>query len=75
MKTATNIILIIVAIFALMFWIQPCKKHPIRIIISKSYTQNKLPKGICTYKYKGGGYLECVFEDSCNKYNVGDTIK
>lgn len=33
-------------------------------------------KGQCTFWYKGLGHLaEIAFVDSCNKYNIGDTIK
>jgi hypothetical protein len=29
----------------------------------------------CTYEYKDGWFLFYEFDDSCNKYEVGDTIK
>ena len=44
------------------------------VITSKAYVAGykyaKLPQGICYYAVNGQ-----VFQDSCNKYSVGDTIK
>ena len=42
------------------------------IIISKELIA--VPK-VCKYTYEGFGYLDKTFDDSCNKYNIGDTIK
>jgi hypothetical protein len=46
-------------------------------IISKAYSlerRKKLMPCICMYEYQNNGRL-LMFEDSCNKYNIGDTIK
>lgn len=49
------------------------------IITSKYYTLNDgtpLPNNICHYFYKKGSYgSRIAFQDSCWKYNIGDTIK
>lgn len=49
-----------------------------KIIIAKSYltfTNNPLPSGICRFFYKEYEFNEAQeFQDSCYKYNVGDTI-
>ena len=52
-----------------------CNKNKNQII-SKCYTpiDKKLPPCICEYWYSDG--LHAVpFQDSCNKYNVFDTLK
>ncbi len=41
------------------------------------YTKDYLPKDkpcICNYAYDNG-FGTIWFQDSCNKYNIGDTIK
>lgn len=48
-------------------------------IIEKSYlrrygSDDQLPKCTCFYSYYTGGNMY-YFQDSCNKYNVGDSIK
>ena len=46
-----------------------------KVIIEKQYTLetfNNLPPCICWYKYKDVNSY--TFQDSCNKYNIGDTI-
>lgn len=51
-----------------------CKGKPDYQIYWKSYytfMNNKLPPCICRFGYGLNG----EFQDSCNKYNVGDTIK
>lgn len=47
------------------------------VIISKAYTTNssvaQLPPCICYYEYQKG--LENrLFQDSCSKYQIGDTL-
>ena len=46
-------------------------------IISKNYTpiDKKLPPCICEYWYSDGVGNSVAFQDSCNKYNVFDTLK
>ena len=46
-------------------------------IISKNYTllDKKLPPCICEYWYNNGIGNSVSFQDSCNKYNVFDTLK
>jgi hypothetical protein len=42
------------------------------------YTKDYLPKDkpcICNYAYDKGFIGTIWFQDSCNKYNIGDTIK
>lgn len=54
-----------------------CQNNTKPVIREKSYTSavNKLPNCICMYGYSGGGSLEwTTFQDSCNKYNVFDTL-
>lgn len=38
------------------------------------YTSGGTPSGVCKYKITDGDNWEYT-EDSCNKYNVGDTVK
>lgn len=51
-------------------------EHP--VIIWKSYTNfwdNPMPTGICRFAYKEYENGESIeFNDSCSKYNVGDTV-
>jgi hypothetical protein len=42
------------------------------VITSKSIL---LKEGFCKYYYNGLGIRQQSFEDSCNKYSIGDTIK
>lgn len=37
------------------------------------YNKAKLPLGICYFIINGN--TNHIFQDSCNKYNIGDTIK
>lgn len=45
------------------------------VITAKAYKGGvgivDLPPGICYYYYN----IDNIFQDSCNKYNIGDTIK
>lgn len=48
--------------------------HHKPVIIGKdfrSYDNNRE----CNYTYMGLGFNEHSFQDSCNKYNIGDTLK
>lgn len=51
---------------------------PYKIIDYKSYikagffSDTRLPDGICVY---GSDNLLYTFQDSCNKYQIGDTLK
>lgn len=38
------------------------------------YTNGTTPTGVCKYKITDGWSNE-ITEDSCGKYNVGDTVK
>jgi hypothetical protein len=43
------------------------------IIIQKFYSEDK---SYCTYYYNGYNFIDAVqFEESCDKYQIGDTIK
>ena len=47
------------------------------VIRQKIYNSsiNNLPSCICVYTYSGGGAYEWTsFQDSCNKYNLFDTL-
>jgi hypothetical protein len=69
----TTTLLLIASVFIIGCGEKPKIKNG--TIISKSYfTQmsNDMPKGICRYAYWYGEALE--FNDSCNKYFIGDTI-
>ena len=46
-------------------------EHP-PVIVGKEISN--IP-GITTYTYEGYGYMAKSFDDSTNKYNIGDTIK
>lgn len=55
-----------------------CEERKIKkpyIITSKAFTASsdypKLSPCICYYRFN----IDHVFQDSCNKYNIGDTIK
>jgi hypothetical protein len=53
-----------------------CKHKPTHAIIWKSHLTfggNKMPNGLCRYLYDDG-FKGVEFNDSCNKYNIGDTI-
>lgn len=70
----------IIIIFIIINLLNSCRgKATDKIIIIKSYKDyigNDLQKGLCRYYYTAydgfDGYIE--FIDSCNKYNIGDTI-
>lgn len=54
------------------------KKH-IPVITGKiyfTYSGNPMPKGLCRYWYNeyDDYRMETEFNDSCYKYNIGDTI-
>ena len=54
-----------------------CADHSKPVIKYKSYTSaiNNFPSCICVYSYSGGGSTDWVtFQDSCNKYNLFDTL-
>ena len=54
-----------------------CVDNSKPVIRQKSYTSsiNKLPNCICQYYYSGGVSYDWVpFQDSCNKYNLFDTL-
>ncbi len=57
-------------ILILSIFLVSCNRHREKpyIIDGKIYLK---PIGICRYSYN----IEFAFEDSCNKYSVGDTIK
>lgn len=44
-----------------------------RPVIVAKYTT--LKEGYCKYYYNGLGIRGQQFQDSCNKYSIGDTIK
>jgi len=48
------------------------------VIISKSYltgSDKPMPDGICRYVYRSNQWTNDIeFQDSCWKYNIGDTI-
>ena len=50
-----------------------------KVVVDKSYRTfmgNKMPNCICRYYYKEYENIKAQeFEDSCYKYNIGDTIK
>jgi len=48
-----------------------CDKQ--RVIYSKSVSLEH--PSFSYYSYSGGGFTNCSFVDSSNKYNIGDTIK
>ena len=51
-----------------------CNRNPDYHIYWKSYNTymgDNLPPCICRFGYG----LQYEFQDSCNKYNIGDTIK
>lgn len=54
----------------------PHKKnnHHRPVIIGKDFVMYNKNFG-CDYTYRGLGYNEHCFQDSCNKYNIGDTLK
>lgn len=43
-----------------------------RPLITAKFTNQK--EGICTYYYNGLGVRGQSFDDSCNKYSIGDTL-
>lgn len=43
-----------------------------KVIYSKDYKTDE--NCVCNYHYDNG-YHSIWFQDSCNKYNIGDTIK
>lgn len=54
------------------------EKHP-PVITNKNYFTyggSLMPKGLCRYWYNeyDDYRYETEFQDSCNKYNIGDTI-
>ena len=67
-----------VTFIAIVLLIAGCHKPHYPVIIGKYYVipSTQLPKGICMYKYTTGPYTYSQeFQDSCSKYNLGDTIK
>ncbi len=71
MKKLTIILLITM-------FLSSCEERMLKkpyIITAKSYAAAKgyakLPPDICYYGFN----IDHIFQDSCNKYNVGDTIK
>jgi hypothetical protein len=53
-----------------------CNSSGERVIYLKEYIKNELgePTCICNFRYEGR-HRDAYFEDTCGKYNVGDTIK
>lgn len=72
--------ILMVAITVLAMGCEPLKKDSINfnIIDYKAYVKSgflidtKMPDGICVY---GLNHSLNTFQDSCNKYQIGDTIK
>jgi hypothetical protein len=62
--------------------ISSCQSYEKDVIIQKSFLGRdgwgkvQLPECICEYGYIPKGLSNPIFtQDSCNKYNIGDTIK
>ena len=54
-----------------------CENNSKPVIKDKVYVRSdyKLPSCICMYSYSGGGSYDWVtFQDSCDKYNLFDTL-
>lgn len=63
----------IITLILITILLNSCEDKNDNIIQSKAYSTHKytkLPAGICYYFVNGH-----LFQDSCNKYSVGDTIK
>ncbi len=66
---------IIIVLLAITFL--SCSKKHRPVITSKwnkSFAGRELSPGICVFYYRDGTAGATEFIDSCNKYNVGDTI-
>lgn len=70
MKNKTLITLLLIACL-----MGGCTESKYKVITDKSFTgtvgNRVLPKCICEYEVNYGR----IFQDSCSKYSVGDTIK
>lgn len=62
-------------LFSLTILLSGCNADHSPVIVGKNFN-NDNQKCICDYWYTGlGRYGGELFEDSCSKYNIGDTIK
>ena len=66
----------LITLLTITIFLSSCDNSDVKgrpIIKSKFINANK--EGFCRYSYNGLGTRGQEFDDSCNKYSIGDTIK
>lgn len=61
-------------IFILLCIICGCSADSNVVIITKEFHTVSDKKGLCVYTHRYKSLFQTAFEDSCNKYDVGEAI-